>query len=306
MIVTDFYCDKKSDFSSEPLVVCLGGFDSFHNGHRELLNLARRLKRRDEKVAVTLFCGEGEVLKRKNGDVFIPEERIFLLEHLGADVVIKVCFSPEFSEKEPEEFLTELFDNRLITRVICGEDFKFGKGGTAEVEFLKDFCEKRNIALNVLSFIKDADGKKLSTTDVKNALASGDVKKCLSDYGVHYFIRGEVIEGRKDGRKLGFPTANVLPCGDKFPLKDGVYACTAEIDGKRYSAISNLGCAPTFGQNARLLECHIIGFNEDIYGKILTVWFDDRIRDVKKFSSKDELKKQLSDDIREVINKSVR
>ncbi len=302
MIVTDFYCDK-SDINCEPLVVCLGGFDSFHNGHCELLNLAKQLKRKDEKVAVTLFCGEGDVFKRKNGDVFSPEERLFLLEWLGVDVAVKVRFTAEFSCLSPEEFLNELFDNRLIARVICGEDFKFGKGGTAEVGFLKAFCEKRNVALNVLPFIKGADGKKLSTTDVKNALALGDVKKCRSDYGVRYFIRGKVIDGRKDGRKLGFPTANILPSNDKFPLKDGVYACTAEIDGKSYPAISNLGCAPTFGQSARLLECHMVGFDGDIYGKTLTVWFDDRIRDVKKFASIDELKNQLLDDISAVTNK---
>lgn len=297
MRTTDFYCENKS----QALVLCLGGFDAFHNGHRTLIELAKRNKGADEELAVTLFSGEGEILKRKSGEVFTFDERVFLLEGLGADEAIRVDFSDEFSKLSPEDFLNELFNNRLIRRVICGEDFKFGANGAGGTGLLEDYCKKRGAAVDVVPFVTDRSGKKLSTTDVKTLLAKGCVCECAERYGVRYFVRGAVSEGRKVGRLLGFPTANVLIPDGKFAVKEGVYASTVEVDGKKYRAISNFGCAPTFNQGLRLLESHLAGFDGDLYGKTIVVWFDSRIRDIRRFSSEEELSCQLKNDLKVIL-----
>lgn len=288
---------KIYESSDQSTILCLGGFDSVHIGHVSLINKAISFKKSQGGiVAVTLFSF-GSVLKNKTGEVFTLSERVHILEKLGVDETIRIDFDKNFARLKPIEFLNELADNRHIGRVICGEDFTFGANGSGKVELLKEYFAAKNIPVEVLPFITDGEGKKISTTAVKAALAEGDVKRCFTDYGVKYFIEGEVVYGRQEGRKLGFPTANIIPPKEKYPLKSGVYACTALIDGEEYRGITNIGDAPTFGVSDRILECHIDKFHGDLYGKTITVYFDDRIRDIKKFADIEELKRQLEKDL---------
>lgn len=297
MIVSDFISEKKD----EPTVLCLGGFDSIHKGHAALIGKAENFAEKNGgNVAVTVFSEEGKVFSRKKGEVFSIGERIDVLDSLGVNEAIVVRFTEEFSKLSPLEFLDKIFDNRLISGVFCGIDFRFGFGGAGDVKLLERYCENKNVFLSAMPFVTDENGEKISTSSVKAALARGSVKECFERYGVKYFIKGEVIHGRRDGIKLGFPTANVIPAAEKFPLASGVYASTVTIGGVKYRAITNLGAAPTFGVENRVMECHIDGFDGDLYGKTISVYFDDRIRDVTKFSSADALRIQLEKDI-EVI-----
>lgn len=292
MRISDFY-----DSSAQKVVLCLGGFDSIHKGHIFLINKALSYKKEQGvAVAVTLFS-YGDVLKNKSGEVFTLPERIRILEKSGVDEVIEIKFDEKFSRLTPLDFLNKLADNRLIAAVVCGKDFTFGFGGNGNAQLLKDFFSEKNVQVDVLPFVTDYKGDKISTTAVKAALFGGEVKRCFEEYGVKYFVEGEVVRGRQEGRKLGFPTANIIPPKEKYPIKSGVYACTVAIGDKQYRGIANIGNAPTFGVTDRILECHIDGFNGDLYGKNITVYFDDRIRDIRKFDGIEELKKQLEKDL---------
>ena len=291
--------DEFKTKSNRPTILCLGGFDSIHSGHVSLIEHALSLKKTvGGNVAVTLFCYDENVLEKKSGgEVFTFSERVSILENLGVDEVIKIDFNEKFSKLTPLEFLNELCDNRPISRVICGNDFKFGVFGSGNVKYLTDYFKSKNVGVTVVPFVLNGRGEKTSTTQVKAALAAGEVRKCFAEFKVKYFISGEVVFGRQDGRKIGFPTANIIPPKEKFPIKSGVYACTVFVGGKKYRAISNLGDAPTFGVEKRVLECHIDGFSGDLYGKNLTVYFDDFIRDIRKFDSVEQLKIQLEKDL---------
>lgn len=291
--------DEFKTKSNRPTILCLGGFDSIHSGHVSLIEHALSLKKTvGGNVAVTLFCYDENVLEKKSGgEVFTFSERVSILENLGVDEVIKIDFNEKFSKLTPLEFLNELCDNRPISRVICGNDFKFGVFGSGNVKSLTDYFKNKNVGVTVVPFVLNGRGEKISTTQVKAALAAGEVRKCFAEFKVKYFISGEVVFGRQDGRKIGFPTANIIPPKEKFPIKSGVYACTVFVGGKKYRAISNLGDAPTFGVEKRVLECHIDGFSGDLYGKNLTVYFDDFIRDIRKFDSVEQLKIQLEKDL---------
>ncbi len=291
--------DEFKTKSYRPTILCLGGFDSIHSGHVSLIEHALSLKKTvGGNVAVTLFCYDENVLEKKSGgEVFTFSERVSILENLGVDEVIKIDFDEKFSKLTPLEFLNELCDNRPISRIICGSDFKFGVFGSGDVKYLTAYFKSKNVDVTVLPFVLNDRGEKISTTQVKEALTAGDVRKCFKEYKVKYFISGEVVFGRQDGRKIGFPTANIIPSKEKFPIKSGVYACTVVIGCKKYRAISNLGDAPTFGVENRVLECHIDGFSGDLYGKNLTVYFDDFIRDIRKFDSVEQLKIQLKKDL---------
>ena len=291
--------DEFKSKSNKPTILCLGGFDSIHSGHVSLIEHALSLKKTlGGVVAVTLFCYDENILEKKSGgEVFTFSERVSILENLGVDEVIRIDFNEKFSKLTPLEFLNELCDNRPISQVICGSDFKFGVFGSGDVKYLTDYFKSKNVGVAVVPFVLNNSGEKISTTQVKEALAAGDVRKCFTEFKVKYFIEGEVVLGRQDGRKIGFPTANIIPPKDKFPIKSGVYACTVYINGKKYRAISNLGEAPTFGVKKRVLECYIDGFSGDLYGKTLAVYFDDFIRDIQKFDSVEQLKIQLEKDL---------
>jgi len=297
MIINDFINYDKS----RPTAICLGGFDSMHSGHISIIERARDYAAvRGDAVAVTAFHYEDATLKKASeGEVFTFPERIDIFKDLSVDEMIKVNFNRSFSMLTPTEFLDKIFDNRLIDGVFCGVDFRFGKDGAGDALFLKRYCEERGVKYYILPFVTFF-GKKVSTTTIKQKLSEGEVKACYLRYRVKYFIKGEVVKGRMEGRKIGFPTANIIPPASKYPLKSGVYECTVKVDNETYKAIANLGDAPTFGVKDRVLECHLLDFDKDIYGKTINVYFDDRLRDIIRFRSVESLKKQIQRDIKEI------
>ena len=283
-----------------PLVMCLGAFDSVHLGHKSLIQRAHQLKNKyNASVAVFTFNSENSNFSfKQNGEVFTFDERLERLEKMLVDEVYVANISKEFASISPIDFLSELADNRSIRAFICGKDFKFGKNAEGNVELLKQFCEEKNIVLEVCDFITDSTGNKIATTTIKDYLLNGNVKAVNELLGDKYFITGEVVKGRMVGRTLGFPTANICFKQNKMPIKSGVYLTEVILNGNRYGAITNVGNAPTFNDESFLIECHIKGFNGDLYGKKLTVYFNDYIRPITKFSSKDELINQLNNDLK--------
>jgi riboflavin kinase/FMN adenylyltransferase len=196
-------------------------------------------------------------------------------------------------QKTKTEFLTEITSLYDIKGVVSGSDFTFGLNAEGSVQTLIDFFGQDRVFTEQLL----GDGtQKFSSSNVKQALFRGDIKRANFYLGDEYFIKGEVLRGKGLGKTLGFPTANVKVEDSKLKIKQGVYKTFVIIEGKRYGAISNFGAQPTVNGESVILETYISGFNGDLYGKALTVYFEDYIRDIKKFSSLEELSLQLEKD----------
>ncbi len=281
-------------------VLCLGWFDSVHEGHKCIINNAKELcKESGLNLAVLTFKNDNNFLLLKNSElVFDFEERLSILKNLGVNEVLYATFNAEFASKTPLDFLNEICNNRPIAGFVCGSDYRFGCNGTGDVALLKRFCELKDITLKVCPFEKDFNGEKISTGTIKQLLVNGEIKKANQLLGHNFFITGEVVKGRRQGSMLGFPTANVLLSETKIKFKRGVYSTTVEVDSKKFKAITNFGTAPTFEYSKDVIECHILDFNGDLYGKKITVYFNSFIREIKKFNSKEELVKQLQDDVK--------
>lgn len=275
----------------ENLILALGYFDALHKGHTAVIEktvqTAISLK---VTPAVLIFKGG-----KSKTDVFTIEERIEKIKKIGAKLIIVKELDVEFMGKNAVDFLTELSSLYKLEKVVSGSDFKFGKNAIGNVQTLIDFFGKSNVL--TLDLVGNC-GTKISTTEIKTLLSLGEIGLANKYLGSPYFISGRVIKGKKLGGKLGFPTANFLIPDEKFKILPAVYKTKVKLENKEYFAITNYGAQPTVSGENLVVETHILGFEGDLYDKDLTVYFLDKIRDIKKFSSLDELKRQLEIDVR--------
>lgn len=265
----------------------LGGFDGMHLGHRKLLAKANSY---GLPVGVMTIVGGKDTA---NVFTFAERERIF--RRLGIDFVFELPFS-EIKSLSPDEFLTLLCKEFSPKAFVCGEDFRFGKGAAGTPTMLK---ESTRVRVDVESLV-ESNGEKVSTTAIKQALALGDLERANTLLGEEFFLLGEVVAGRKIGRTLGFPTANIVYPKGKYPLKKGVYETRVNFGGVTYRGITNYGARPTFSDEQVCAETYLDGFSGDLYGKTLEVRFVRFLREIKKFDGAEGLKKQLQEDIRRV------
>lgn len=278
-------------------VMALGYFDSVHIGHKKVIAEARAVAEKlGVKTGVFTFGGDLAARFHKTGGmVFTLAEREKLLAAAGADFVYAAACDEAFLSLDKSEFLAFLLKKFDVRAFVCGFDYTFGKGGAGDAAFLRDFAEEKNIAVKIVPEMR-SEGVKVSTTEIKKRLAAGDVEGANALLGNPYFVTGSVVKERGVGHKIGFPTVNLYPAAEKFPLKNAVYGGHAYVNGVRYLAIVNYGARPTFGLSAPLTEAHLIGFDGDLYGEQIAVYFDFFLRKIKKFNGVDELKKQLETD----------
>ncbi len=278
----------------KPSIMCLGYFDAVHLGHTKIIELAKNIA--NEKgliVEVFIFVGG----KNNTPDVFNFEERLIKLRALGVDAVIYKALDKSFMSKSKEEFLNEVFSLYRVEALVVGEDYTFGKNAEGNIDFLKKYCEKLGKKVYVCDKVLSLNGNKISTKDIKSALINGDIKLANSLLGSNYFFRGEVVKGKRLGTKIGFPTANIELKSDKLLIKKGVYLTCTIIDGKIYSCLTNVGNQPTVNGNSEIIETYIDNYSGDLYGKAISVYFIERIRDIVKFDSINDLKAQLTKDM---------
>ena len=279
------------------IVLSIGYFDAVHIGHAALFSAARETAEKlNAETAALVFKGGF----KRGGDVFTYDERLLRLKTQGVERVICAPVTEGFKNTSATDFLNELFGYYNIAGIVVGEDFTFGKSAAGNADLLKAECEKRGVEFKAVKKVKTDKGEIASSTLVKKYLSLGDVKSANAVIGSNYFVTGVVQKGKQNGRKIGFPTANIQPDADKYPVKDGVYATLVIIAGDVYGAITNVGTQPTFHGENRVIETYIDGFSGNLYGKILTVYFIDRIRDVIAFDSVEGLKKQLERDLENV------
>ena len=184
---------------------------------------------------------------------------------------------------------------------VCGDDFRFGHQGQGDCEKLKMFCRERGLPCHIVPE-QMLEGIRISSTHIRRLIENGDMEEAAKFLGHPHVISGEVVSGRKIGRTIGVPTANILiPEGVVTP-KLGVYACTCVLDGKAYPAVTNIGSRPTVDGQGVTVEPWILDFVGDLYGKEITLEFYKFLRPEEKFTSLEELKAQIQQDAEETKN----
>jgi riboflavin kinase/FMN adenylyltransferase len=283
-------------------VVTLGTFDGLHYGHLQIIEKLKKAAKEinGETVVITFSPHPRLVLFPDDNELKLlsdKEEKIKLFENTGIDYLIIHPFTKEFSRLSTVEFVRDLLVNKLGTRkLIIGYDHRFGRNREGSLEQLKEF--ETAYGFEVLEIPKqEVDHIAVSSTKIRNALLAGEIKTANSFLGYPYRLTGTVIRGSKLGREIGFPTAN-LKIDDKHKLipSNGVYAIKADIDGKTYSGMMNIGLRPTVDGKNLAIEAHLFNFGKDIYDKKISISFFDKLREEKKFESIEKLRKQLLED----------
>ncbi len=285
--------------SDRKTVIALGYFDSVHKGHQKVMQKASELaKIKGAKLAVFTFDGnlKGAICGEYEKSVYTSYERKAIIKDCGVDEIFFAPVTKEFLALSPTEFLELLNKKYDIVCYVSGEDYRFGYKGVGDKKLLNEYAKSHGQDY-IICPTEEYLGEKISTTRIKERLKDGAIAMANIMLGRSYSITGKVFEDRKVGRKLGFPTVNIKIDWDKFKLYGGVYKGRTVIDGAEYKAIINYGARPTYGLNEILVEAHIVDFSGDLYGKELTLYFDDFLREIKKFNSENELKAQLKEDL---------
>ena len=281
-----------------PSAVALGYFDALHKGHLSLLSAVC-----DGEGTPTVFTFVGDFLgEKKPGSkpLFDFEARCRQMESVGIQQVVTLVAGRSSFSLSPKAFLRLLTQKTRAKRLVCGEDFRFGKGACWGVEELSAYCKAHKIGLTVVP-LSGMDEQKISSKAIRKAVVEGDMQTASALLGRPYSLHGRVEMGRKLGRRLGYPTAN-LPINPLLIVPAyGVYAASVCVDGVRYPAICNVGSHPTAQDLTHNVEVHLLGFEGDLYGRELWVELIEKLRDIMHFESLDALKEQLSLDSKEAI-----
>lgn len=257
-------------------------------------------KNKGESVLLTFFPHPRMVLQPDSDLKLINtiDEKIELLRQVGIDHLIIIPFTKEFSRTTSLEFVRDLLVNKIgTTKLVIGYDHHFGRNREGSFEHLKEFGPIYGFEVEEIS-VQDVDNVNVSSTKVRRALEEGEVDVAANYLGHPFFIQGEVVHGQKIGRELGFPTANIsIQNPYKLIPANGIYAVNVKVDDVTFKGMLNIGTRPTIEHTDKVsVEVNLFGFNEDIYGKQLTVHFIKRIRSERKFESKEALIAEMQKD----------
>ena len=290
-------------------VYCLGNFDGIHIAHAELIRAGLNIKARQEEAGSSpLLCG-AFVFYKPSWDYFLSdgkelgrnlsslEEKLDIFSSLGLDTVA-LCAFEDIKDMSSEDFLDLLYRDCECRGIVCGYNYRFGKGASGDPELIKKhFDGMDDVTVTVIpEIIKN--GMSVSSSRIRELIKEGNVSDAALLLGRYYSLNSEVVHGKALGKTLGFPTANQFFQANKLIPKSGVYISRCHTPFGVYAGVSNIGSRPTVDNTERInCETHIIGFSEDLYGCRLTVEFICRLRDEQKFSDIDALKAAVLRDI---------
>jgi len=297
-----FKLDTETPFTKDSLCLTIGNFDGFHNGHQEILKTLKKISI-DKKLlsAVMSFDPHPRSFFNKdvnNFNIYTKKDKLNFLKDFGIDIYINFAFDKKLSEYSSNEFIDEILVKKLnIKNLIVGSDFKFGKDREGNVDILNSFSKIYNYEINLVNAVNIKNKKeKYSSSLIRKDIEDGNFENVSKSLGRYWHMTGKIVEGQKKARKINFPTANMEPDNHILPKK-GVYCVEVVYSGKKYFGISNFGVRPTVDGSKLLLETHIFNFDEEIYGKELTVRFLTFIRSEQKFGNFDLLTEQIKKDI---------
>jgi len=282
-------------------IVTLGTFDGVHIGHKKIIEklLHAAEIQQCESLILTFFPHPRMVLQEKSEIKLLNtlNEKIKLLENTGLDNLIVHPFDEAFSRLTAEEFVSKiLVDKFNIQKIIIGHDHRFGRNRTANIDDLIVFGEQYGFEVEQIS-AQEIDAVSVSSTKIRHALLDGQVALANQYLGYDYFLSGTIIHGKKLGRTIGYPTANIQIFEDyKLVPKIGVYIVKSIIDQKTVYGMMSIGTNPTVNGSQLSTEVYFFDFNADLYGQNIEVSLLHYIRDEEKFGSIDLLKQALAND----------
>lgn len=289
-------------------VFALGFFDGVHQGHQALLAECVRLaKELNIETAAITFLQHPQSLFVKDPPPLIntDADRDRLLQHYGIRNIYKLPVTKEVMSTPWERFLEDLLEQGAAG-FVCGDDFRFGSRGEGDGEKLTAFCQERGLPCTIVPE-QAVDGVRISSTYIRRLLEGGEMETAVKFLGHPHILSGEVVPGRKLGRTIGIPTANILLPQQLVQPKLGVYACKALVDGEEYLAVTNIGSRPTVGGHQVRAESWLLDFAGDLYGKEITLAFHSFLREEQKFSGLEELQKEIrknGEEVRKIFENS--
>ncbi|MCF2613066.1 MULTISPECIES: bifunctional riboflavin kinase/FAD synthetase [Fusobacterium] len=293
---------QKSEERLKNSYVALGTFDGVHRGHRVLINSAIEEAKKNGGISVvyTFLNHPLEIIAPERVPKMINtiDEKLRLLEEMGVDYVVLQTFDEKYAETSKEEFIDKILIEYLGAKeIFVGFNYTFAEKGSGNVEYLRKVAPKKGIKLNEIKAI-EYKGQVLSSTLIRKFILEGKIEEANMFLGRPFFISGEVEHGKKLGRVLGFPTANLKVVNKVYP-PFGIFGGTVLIEGEKekYNAVVNIGKNPTLKPGELSVEVHILDFNRDIYGKKIDVSIEKHLRDEKKFGSMEELRQGIRNDV---------
>ena len=277
------------------IIYALGFFDGVHLGHQALLRAAQTLAAEaDALPGVVTFANHPDalVLGTAPGLIETPAQRERRLRQAGMERILVLPFDEKMHATSWQDFLRSLMETQDAAGFVCGEDFRFGRQGAGTAALLCGFCRERGLPCAVVPE-QTRNGRRVSSTAVRAFLAEGNMEQAAAFLGHPYRLTGTVRHGKRLGSTLGFPTAN-LP----FPAllarpKFGVYACMARLPEGSFRAVTNLGLRPTVDGNSVTVESWLLDFQEDIYGRELTLDFFTYLRPERKFPTLEAMRQEI-------------
>lgn len=282
------------------VVVALGNFDGVHLGHQVVLwRAVEEGRTRSLPVVAATFDPHPQAILRPGSEpklLTMLDVKKELLIKCGIDEVQVIPFDQKLAKKSPQDFVREVLVGKLHAGVVVvGENFRFGYRAQGDVDELRRCMrEVGGEAIDVPIYALD---ERINSTKIRALLLGGEVREAARLLGRPYCLRGEVVAGDKRGRYLGFPTANVLPDKGALVPGRGVYAGHIRVGDESYGACTNVGIAPTFDRRDSRVEAYLLGYEGNLYGKVVDVTFIERLRPEKRFSGLEELKEQIARDV---------
>jgi riboflavin kinase/FMN adenylyltransferase len=282
-------------------VATLGIFDGVHRGHLALLDclVSRAQEEKVESVVITFSPHPRLVLEQNNINLsFLTtmQEKKVLLESAKVDHLIVIEFTNEFSKIPACDFIKDILVEKIGTKhLIIGYDHHFGIRGEGDFNTIKKYSEAFGFRVEQVQGYHTEEGA-ISSSSIREALLKGKLDEANKWLGYSYSITGSIIEGRKIGRTIGFPTANIIPDSKhKLIPCNGVYAVEVQLDNEVYPGMLSIGSNPTVNADTRLrsIEVHILNFDNNVYGRKISIIFRKRLRDEKKFDNLEQLTEQM-------------
>src|SRR6188472_4498358 len=282
-------------------VLALGNFDGLHRGHLKSIERVKRgaIEHGGTPMAMTFDPHTPRVVRPDKAPPLLMSkaQRLEALHDAGIACVAVVRFTPELSQWDPETFVqTVLADWLRVSEVWVGANFLFGQGRSGNFSTLRTLGTRYGFRADKIDPVRYKDFV-VSSTRIRRLIAEARVDEAGALLGHPYYVDGTIVEGRRRGREIGFPTANVATENELVP-PHGVYATTMTVDGAVHAGVTNIGLRPTFGETEPTIETHLLGYGGDLYGKRVRLGFVLRLRDERRFEDVDALKAQIDADQR--------
>ncbi len=301
MEVLHFPDDPRPPWLVHP-VLALGNFDGLHRGHLKIIERVRRgaAEHGGTPMAMTFDPHPSRVVRPDKAPPLLmtKAQRLEALEHAGITAVAVVRFTTELSQWDPEMFVrTVLVEWLRVSDVWVGANFLFGHDRSGNFSTLRTLGQRYGFRADKIDPVRYKEFV-VSSTRIRRLVAEGRMDEAAALLGHQFYIDGVVVEGKRRGRELGFPTANLKTENELLP-PNGVYATTLTIDGIVHPSITNIGLRPTFGDTTKtMIEAYVLGFDGDLYGRSVRLGFVQRLRDERKFDDVDALRAQIEADRR--------